>query len=684
MGSAVQQQPSVVGSAASISGSPLPNIYRSLVSYTTIFDFSSCIKNLAVHNLSSRSLTPEETALLGLSLKFILPPPDTPNHTILDSFYRFARSVRLRYHNMSQPSSPPSLLSVPNPLYQPPPACPLVEQYLSLVFSRLTSSLSTHPVHYSHFPAHISNILTSLFSDDSIVIQAADKNLGVVVVDRIWYEAEAFHQLLDTTTYKQLDSTPPAPFFFDPLVSILDRHNKLYCERKPTSHSRLATFVLQRSTLPVKPAYVYFLIKIHKNPVTGRPICSSVRTPLYHASKYVDRILQPVMRAAASYIPNSATLAARLNVTRFPPDCVFGTADITNLYPSIPTEAGLRALEIALRKAGFSSSDISLILDLAHLILTHNVMSFGNTIWLQLQGTAMGSPMAVTYASIYLTILELEIFAECQKSLSFRLPLLYYRFIDDLFYLSSIAADVRLFFTTFDGYHPTVRLTWDVNDHNGVFLDSESFKGPEFTHTGLLDIRIYQKPINSYLYIPPTSFHQRSMFSSFISAELRRFRILCSRNADFLPALASFYSRLLARGYDAEFLYPLFARIPTREQLLQPFLICRLQQSAANHLNSPHTTPSHVTSIVDDSTTLTGSSSSPLALSVPFSYRTAKMHLSRIIHIPQHIRDSTLFDLLLPEQRQPLVSYRRAANLRDLLVPSAYQHTVIVPDPLPT
>jgi hypothetical protein len=269
----------------------------------------------------------------------------------------------------------------------------------------------------------------------------------------------------------------------------------------------------------------------------------------------------------------------------------------------------------------------------------------------------MGSPMAVTYASIYLTIVELEIFAVCRQSLDFRIPLLYLRFIDGLFYISSNKLDILLFFTTFDGFHPSIRLTSDINSASGVFFDIEAFKGPQFLACGLLDIRLYQKPINSYLYIPPTSFHHPSVFTSFISAEIRRYRLLCSQDSDFRTMLTLFYDRLLARGYQVNLLIPLFSTLPNRDNLLHQILHGARNPSA--------------------------DSFPPLTFSIPFSYRTSRLHLHRALRIPPYLRATTLFDMVMPAQSHPSVCFRRAPNLRVVLVSSAYPHTIVLTHSLP-
>ena len=44
--------------------------------------------------------------------------------------------------------------------------------------------------------------------------------------------------------------------------------------------------------------------------------------------------------------------------------------------------------------------------ELLEWVLTNNFIVFGDTYWLQIKGTAMGTPVAVTFANIYLGMLE--------------------------------------------------------------------------------------------------------------------------------------------------------------------------------------------------------------------------------------------------------------------------------------
>jgi hypothetical protein len=70
--------------------------------------------------------------------------------------------------------------------------------------------------------------------------------------------------------------------------------------------------------------------------------------------------------------------------------------------------------------------DPDILLQALSIIMNHNLFIFGDTYWVQLTGTAMGTPPAPMYATLYFAIHEERILKQFQRELLF-----YGRYIDD-------------------------------------------------------------------------------------------------------------------------------------------------------------------------------------------------------------------------------------------------------------
>jgi hypothetical protein len=107
--------------------------------------------------------------------------------------------------------------------------------------------------------------------------------------------------------------------------------------------------------------------------------------------------------------------------------------------------------------------------------------------------------------------------------------------------------------------HPNIRITWTISRKSASFLDLDIHFGDRF-NTGRcrLDVRIHQKELNRYLYIPALSFHKKSQHRAWIKAELLRLMRNCSCPYEYKRIRSKFFARLLARGYAAKFLAKVF------------------------------------------------------------------------------------------------------------------------------
>ena len=81
------------------------------------------------------------------------------------------------------------------------------------------------------------------------------------------------------------------------------------------------------------------------------------------------------------------------------------------MYTNIDTDYGFQVMEewlnrLVQEKNINNSFPIDLINSALEIVMTNNYFKFGNTYWVQLLGTAMGTPVTCVYATIYFALKE--------------------------------------------------------------------------------------------------------------------------------------------------------------------------------------------------------------------------------------------------------------------------------------
>ena len=115
------------------------------------------------------------------------------------------------------------------------------------------------------------------------------------------------------------------------------------------------------------------------------------------------------------------------------PTLPFLSIDVTALFTSVPVEPLLDFLKRKHEQGGVTLPEgytIDGLLDLIRLCCTSTVFSFNNKYYRQLQGVAMGSPLAPIMACLYMEYYETELV----YSISGPQPSVWYRYKDDIPY----------------------------------------------------------------------------------------------------------------------------------------------------------------------------------------------------------------------------------------------------------
>ena len=223
---------------------------------------------------------------------------------------------------------------------------------------------------------------------------------------------------------------------------------------------------LQNSHL-LKTANFYALPKMHKissaNPSpSARPIVSSKNSCTYFVSKYLHKYLNTLTNKFHTICRSSLEVIYVTSKLELPDYAHILCADVKSLYPSIPISFGINAVKTLL--ICFNMPDIDFHIELLHWVLVNNFFKFNNDIYLQKYGTAMGTPAAVEYANTVLYFIEHSILDSYK-------PILYLRYIDDIFAIFPSTAICNDFYTLFNTQCPDIQLESVTIDTKGIFLD---------------------------------------------------------------------------------------------------------------------------------------------------------------------------------------------------------------------
>jgi hypothetical protein len=368
-------------------------------------------------------------------------------------------------------------------------------------------------------------------------------------VDRTKYIHHAFKDhLSDTATYQSLSEREAS-------LAILELTDEIFAFTE-THGNRLGDankkFLLQSMMEVVDPyPHFYLTFKIHKIPLKTRPIVSVSGSLLHALGRWVDDQLQPLVRKLPSFISSSFELKQCLDrLPQLPANARLFMFDAVSMYTSIDTDHALATIATFLRTHELALGlPAEALISGLELIMRWNVFKFGDTYWRQLTGTAMGTPPACMYATLYFAIHELNMPTHLQLCLA-----IYKRYIDDGI---GIWIGPTALWTEFQSWVNSFgSLRWIFTDLSREidYLDITIRLDPN----NAIRTTLYEKPLNLYLYLPPHSAHPPGVLTGLIYGMIRRVYRLTTDPADCSDYLRKFYTRLRHRGYPKQVLQPLF------------------------------------------------------------------------------------------------------------------------------
>ena len=388
--------------------------------------------------------------------------------------------------------------------------------------------------------------LNQLKNNTSIVIKPADKGSSVVIMDREDYISEGYRQLFDKKYYVKLEK----PIYKETVPMIEKIVTALY--NKKFINNKQKTYLLGSKEPRIRRFYT--LPKIHKKTETwtvphrippGRPIVSDCDSESYYTAEFIEHYLNPLAKLHSSYLKDTYFFIDKVKKIKINPTAFIFSLDVESLYTNISTSEGIAAVKQIFQKHPNSKRPEKEILQLLEINLNRNDFEFNNQYFLQISGTAMGKRFAPQYADIFMAHWEEGALATCQKK-----PTHYFRYLDDIWGIwDHSEEDFFKFLETLNNHSRSIKLKATLSQTSIDFLDTTTYKGPDFLQHHQLDIKVFFKETDTHSLLFRTSYHPKHTFAGLVKSQLIRFKRICTRQDDFKEAVKTLFSSLTTRGY---------------------------------------------------------------------------------------------------------------------------------------
>ena len=226
-----------------------------------------------------------------------------------------------------------------------------------------------------------------------------------------------------------------------------------------------------------------------------------------------------------------------------PDNAILVTMDVVGLYPNIPDEGGLKALENTLNRREDQSISSRSLMELAELSLKNNYFEHASKVFKQEQGTAIGAKFAPSYAIVYMGEFEENAIDDFPLK-----PWVWWRYIDDIFMIWEYGEEtLNEFFEHLNCLDPNIKLERPLKYPKIAidFLDVTVTRVDDILKTDL-----YTKPTDTHQYLEFSSCHPWHCKKSIPYSQALRLRRICSEEGDFIKRTSELKQYLYDRGYE--------------------------------------------------------------------------------------------------------------------------------------
>ena len=421
-------------------------------------------------------------------------------------------------------------------------------------------------------------------SNGNIIIKEADKGGAVVIMNREHYKKMVLEQLEDKQTYKTTSSNCDK----NVMTTILTHCKKYKDNLTKAEISYISNFQMRTSNF-------YGLPKVHKSKsikeavkeqnstyieclepqdLKLRPIVAGPCCPTRNLSNLVDKIIKPLLIHIKSHIKDNISFLKECSRENNENTTLL-TCDIISLYTNIPHEYGLKALEFWVEKHPESINERfskEFILESAEIILKNNNFKFNDIYYTQIDGTAMGTIFAPTYADLTVGYLEIDLYKKINDKWGNDVEKYFCqnwkRYLDDCqMPIDTTMINLNDLAGILNSINTKIQFTIESNRENIPFLDILIKRDDT-----KIWMDLYHKPTDTQRCVEFSSCHPGHCKRNIPFSLARRIHVICENENEKKKHLLELQKNLLKQGYPKHLIFNALKRaadIP-KEDLRKP------------------------------------------------------------------------------------------------------------------
>ena len=291
---------------------------------------------------------------------------------------------------------------------------------------------------------------------------------------------------------------------------------------------------------------LYGLPKLHKDNCPLRPILSATGSFTYQTASWLSNILKP-FREHSTVLQDSFQFMNQISKIPNLQNKFLVSFDVESLFTNIPLDFTLNLIldmlfiDQSTKIFGMNRKHFKKLLDWT---CKNGTLQFNGKFYKQVDGVAMGSPLAPAIADICMNWLLEEVFKKITASFKI------FWYVDDLFFAFDHSEDIEDTFNAFNSIHNKIQFTREPEVENQLaFLDVHITKTREGVET-----KIFRKPTFTGLYINWQSYVPLKYTKNLLFTLLDRAYKICNSYAFIHQEFQKISTLLQKNGFPTHFI----------------------------------------------------------------------------------------------------------------------------------